>query len=248
MKLGINNSVGIGGPSQHVPSDPFFDNVVLLLNAEDGLVDKSKYARTLTPIANTAVSTVWAAQGDQSVIYDAAGDSLSFDASASEMDFATNDFTIEATLRWTTDPVGTAQAIFALYTANTNNRSIFLQYAGNIPDWRASVYSAGTSTPTFIVNGTTPVVAINTEYAVALVRKDDDLILFVDGVEKDRQALSASFDIFTNTALGYISGLISPSTLSQNLQSVNLDELRVTIGVARYTADYEVATAAFPEQ
>jgi hypothetical protein len=248
MKIGINNSIGIAGPSAAVPSDPFFDNVVLLVNAEDGLVDKSKYARTLTPIANTQTSVGWAAQGEQSITYDVAGDSLSYDANVAELDLNTQDFTIECTVRWRVDPATSVQCPMSVYRANTNDRSWFIQYAGSVPDLRAFVHSAGTSTPSFGVIDTTFDPVIDTDYAIAFVRSGDDLILFVNGVEKARTAMTADFDVWTSDQLGYLSGLISPSSLTQVLANAYMDEIRITVGVARYTADYEVATTPFPEQ
>lgn len=229
-------------------TDPNFESVVLLVNAEDGIVDKSSYARTLTALGNTTTSEVYATQGTKSITYDSAADSVSYDANVAEMDFAQNDFTVEFTIRWRVDPGTDAESPMAVYHASTNDRAWFIQYVGSTPSLRCVVFSGGGSTPQESVEDSTFDPVIDTDYAIALVRNGDNLHLFVNGDLKVTTAMAADFDVWTSDKLGHISGLISPSTLAQHLTNCYMDEIRITNGVARYTASYEVSTDPFPTE
>lgn len=246
MKIGLNHSMGVSAPKLINAGDPDFDSVVLLVNAETGIVDLSKYARTLTLISNTAQSSAWAAQGVESILFGTAGDGISY-ASSAELDIGLQDFTAECTIKWTIDPASNVQTILSAYRANTNDRAWFMQYAGSVPDLRAVVYDDGTSNFEIVQDATfNPV--IETEYALAMVRFGRDLILFVNGVEVGRTVMAADFDIWTSDQLHHISGLVSPGVFTQALTNCHMDEVRLTIGVARYTGNYDVATDAFPTE
>lgn len=81
----------------------------------------------------------------------------------------------------------------------------------------------------------------NAWHHVAVVRNGDQWTLFVDGTAEDRLVSTATIsDLSTDPVIGY-------SVHGSRAWTGYLDEWRITKGVARYTVNFTVQTAAFPE-
>lgn len=208
--------------------DQFFNNVSLLLPMDESFNDFSNNNFTLTSYGNPIISQ------DQSKFSSAAGyfgpsnDYLSA-ASSSLFGFGTGDFTIEMWIY----PQGTS-AFQGFFNANDYTNGILMR-------WHATSQS-----DSLYINSTyydwQPAIhaPVNTWSHIALVRYGGTVKMFVNGVNRIGSATNNS-DI-GSTAIP----LIGASAHSTN-EGFNgyINELRVTKGVARYTADFTPPTNKF---
>ncbi len=92
-----------------------------------------------------------------------------------------------------------------------------------------------------ILSGTT-VITDNTWHHCAIVRNGSTITLYVDGISRGSGTDTTSFD----GNGGQI--LIGENNLGTNTLTGYLDDLRITKGYARYTANFTAPTAPFPDQ
>lgn len=225
--LGRTRSSG-GGGDQH------FEQVVLLLhmegiNGSNAFVDSSLSQKTVTAAGNAAISTAKSKWGGASLLLDGSGDYLSVQG-YDDFVFGTDDFTVEL---W-------------INTTATTEKVLVDQYAGASTDaWQFSIkngvlqwHSGGA----YALAGSIPV---NTGawHHVAATRSAGTLRLFVNGTLDGTVALGANYT--TKLALG-IGAQISFRTASYDLPG-NIDDLRITKGVCRYTANFTPPTAPFQD-
>ena len=78
-------------------------------------------------------------------------------------------------------------------------------------------------------------------YHVAVVRIDTTAYIFIEGM------LIATGSISSSAPLSSREFLIGDNTTVGNELVGQIDDLRVTIGTARYTADFDVPTEAYPD-
>lgn len=215
-----------------VPTDPYFANVSLLLhgdgsNGSQTIVDSSQGNRTITAVGNAQISTSVKKFGTGSIYFDGTGDWLTTSGVAA-FAFGTGDFTIEC---WVNKPsAGNGPIIDA------RGSSIAAPYA---------FYVDGSNYPYFYdgaVYTSTVAITNNQWNHIAVTRSGGTLRIFVNGVQ------GYSGTVNTNLTAGstiYIGGqnFTSPATMTGYI-----DDLRITKGVARYTANFTPPTAAFPNQ
>jgi hypothetical protein len=220
--------VGTGG-------DPYFPTTSLLLhmdgsNGSTTFTDSSTNALSVTANGNAQISTAQSKFGGASGLFDGSGDFLTLPAS-SLFAFGTSDFTVETWIRPTSYPI-TYNTI-----ASTRNTS------GVTTGWSLSVVSDGTLilyTTGFTYSGTvTGAVTLNTWNHVAIVRSSNSFQAYVNGVANKTGAVSVANNFTDQTFwVGAVNGL-EPFT-------GYIDDLRVTKGIARYTANFTPPTAPFP--
>jgi hypothetical protein len=225
---------------QPVPNDPNFAFNSLLLhgngtNGSTVITDSSGSPKTVTAFGNAQISTAQSAfPGGASIAFDGAGDyaltpadsTLSLDA----------DFTIEL---WhylvASSPNSAPLSSGGYYTAGKNGNWYFL-----IRDSSVIFYSYdGQSNP--ISNQVSIPTSLNQWNHFAISRSGSTLRIFKNGIE---------IGSFTNTRAfvdGGASGLnIGRLTIYGNMNGY-IDDLRITKGVARYTANFTPPTAPFPD-
>lgn len=200
--------------------DPYFANVLLLLRA-DGvngsttITDGSIYARTMTAYANAQISTAQSKFGGASLYFDGTGDYVEGPSSS---DWVLNtDYCIEFWIY----PVGSqalASGIIGTY-AGWNS------YSGK---WQivmtGSTIYAMTSSGSYGINAT---LTAATWSHIAWVRNGATTSLYVNGTSVTS---TASVD-YLNT---------DPIRLGTGFSVFNgyLDDIRITKGVPRYTANF----------
>jgi hypothetical protein len=211
--------------------DPYWNNVSLLLHADgsDGsttFTDSSQNNFASTAGGNAQLDTAQYKYGSASILCDGSGDFVRTPANAA-FTFGLDNFTVEFWLRL--DPSFSFAAATYLMTFGTGN---YLSIQSSTFRWRTS---GGTN----LITGTlTPVV--ETWYHVALVRSGAGIKLFIDGTQ-DGSTYVAGTD-FTNTQITFgASGAGANSLLGW------IDDVRVTKGVARYTANFTAPAASFPD-
>ena len=217
--------------------DPHWHKVVMLMHFDGDFTDETRRGE----YKGSGVAFTQGRFGQGCVFTGTSSQVVEPVSDSSDFYFVASDFTVEG---WLND-LGNVQdeaTIVSLWNYMDNVRSWLVgKDVGNI--FRAGV----TSHPTNIGNR---VYVRTTDYPkngwfhFAFVRSANDLILFVDGEEKDRK---------TFTGEAYISPLLK--LCIGNYQSGapynylgKIDELRITKGVARYTENFTPPNRPFPNR
>jgi hypothetical protein len=246
MFFGLNDVAflaAVGAPA--VPTDPFFANVSLLLhgdgpNGSTTIVDSSPSPKTVTAVGDAQISTAQSKFGGASIAFDGNNDWLSISNAA--LALGSGDFTVECFVRWAGDTnAGDAASsnLIDFRTAEPSNQFYLLIRP-----------SAGTAPQAFqyFVNGaaritSTTIATLNTWRHVAVVKSLATTTMYVDGVSQGTWADST--DYTSTTAI--IGGRFAAISGDQRSLNGYIDELRITKGVARYTANFTPPTAPFPD-
>jgi hypothetical protein len=217
--------------------DPNFSSVSLLLhmdgsNGSTTFTDNSSNALTVTANGNAQISTAQSKFGGASGLFDGTGDYLSLTPS-SLLQFD-GDFTIECWVRTgsTADMlVGSSSSdfnnqIFRINQAGTGNLSCFIN-------------------PTQVFAATAAGITTNTWHHLAMCRSGTNTRMFVDGTQvgSTNTTWSSTFRMDIVGAFFVAGGIATPPLYFNGY----IDELRITKGVARYTASFTAPTAPFPD-
>lgn len=208
------------------PSTPVlrWSDVVWLSGYDTNFADESSYARSITVTGATRSTTV--KKFGAASLSASGGNHL---VSTTPIDLSTRDFTIEA---WIYHTVTTSIIPISGYYGTY---SFFQINAGNVGEVRCSIDGLYPSSAAGVVS-------TNTWNHCALTRTGGQLRLFVNGV------LQATAAITTKTVNVYSIGKYyryeAPYTGLEF--SGYIDEVRVIDGVAVYTSNFSVPTAAFP--
>lgn len=214
--------------------DPHFDKVSLLLhmdgtNGGKTFVDSSLAQKTVSAAGGAAISTAKSKWGGASLLLDGSDDYLSAPVH-DDFVFGTGDFTVELWINTTT----------------TAEKVLVDQYNGASTDtWQFSIkngtlrwYSSGG----YALVGSIPA---NTGawHHVAATRSAGTLRLFVNG------ALDGTVALSTNYTPKLVLGIGAQVASRNNYYDFpgNIDDLRITKGVARYTASFSPPSARFPD-
>lgn len=212
------------------PSDPHGANVSLLLhmdgtNGSTAFTDHSQNNFTVTAGGDAQISTAEKKFGTGSALFDGTGDYLELPLS-SAFDFGSDNFTIEC---W-------------FYTSSTNWQTILARWGGSANVFfigvdqdaqGVEVYINGSS----VLNGPVNLSAWN---HVAFVRNGTSLKLFLNGIEEDSYNIGYTAIDTTDAQLR-----IGADNDVNNKFNGYIDEVRITKGVARYTANFVPQTAPF---
>jgi hypothetical protein len=214
------------------PTDPNFANVSLLLhmdgaNGSTTFTDSSSNPKTVSRFGDAQISTAQSKFGGASAYFDGTGDYLSVPGD-NDFAFGTGDFTVEFWLRQ--DFVGSSNRDIVTFGPNWE---IYTSATGQVFLWNGS---------TNIINSATGVISANTWHHVAVTRSSGNVRLFVDGVQRGSTAAGNSTN-FTNAQAFYVN--FYPGNFWRLIGYV--DELRLTKGVARYTANFTPPTGPFPD-
>jgi len=211
--------------------DPYWADVSLLLhmdgsNGSTTFTDSSSNALTVTPSGDAQISTAQSKFGGSSLLLDGSGDYITTSASSS-LALGTGDFTVE---------------FFVYRTSNNNDQGIFTfgaTQSGLFASMDGSTLGVGLlgGDPTAISGGT---LSLNTWHHVAITRSSGSLRGFIDGVQFGSTVTETTNLTDNSLKIGY-------SYTTSYPMIGNLDEFRVTKGVARYTANFTPPTAAFPD-
>jgi hypothetical protein len=222
-------------PQTKVPVDPVFNNVSLLLhgngaNGSTTITDSSSTPKTVTAVGNAQISTAQSKFGGASIAFDGAGDYLSI-ADSNDWDIAGN-YTIEF---WARMPFQSSSSYTLGYfgTQAIGGSSGFAlgHYLGNLILRLNSILVTSSSVP----------ILVNTWQHIALVSNGVTVKGYVDGNEVFSTVFAA-----TTTSTPLIIGNFSDLDPNRHFNGY-IDDLRITKGVARYTANFTPSTAPFPD-
>ena len=237
-----------GDPGLSTGTDPYEYYTTLLLhfdgdNASTTFTDANVPAKTATLAGTPTISTTQSKYGGASGSFLNNGDYLSF-ASSQDFLFASGDFTIEAwiyPIAPATDPFGMERVIVGIWSAVTPSAQSWQLYLqGGSLKFIAEIITGDN-----VVFDVPNVITQEQWYHVAVVRNGTQMYLFVDGVRVSTYNCGTSNMTDGSNTLG-VGGYNRGNSTSATFNGY-IDDLRITKGVARYTADFSVPTAAFAD-
>jgi hypothetical protein len=225
-------------------ADPSFSSVSLLLhmdgsNGSTSFVDSSANALTVTAVGNAQISTAQSKFGGSSALFDGTGDYLSIPDN-SGFNFGSGAFTIEAWVYYVATTGSFAIASQRASTTSNASWSLSLISTNNGPTFSYSTSGTSLTTlaKTFSFSGNA-----NGWHHFAVCRSANTLYFFADGTSLGTSAL-VSTPFYDSTAPVFVGATNSASPTS--FMNGYIEELRITKGVARYTANFTVPSQAFP--
>ncbi len=209
--------------------DPYYGQVTLLMHMDTAGFVESKSNKTITN-TNTTLSAETLKFGTGAAAFNGTNAFLSTPAVGADA-FGTGDFTVES---------------WVYQTARNTAAQIVGQHSyGGSRNWMVYITAAG-SVVFYTVAGvsiTTPVaVPLNSWTHVAVVRISGVITIFLNGVAVVSQANTESLPSTLVVSIGAALNGHALSTFSGFL-----DDLRITKGVGRYSADFAVPTQAFAD-
>ena len=216
----------------YTPGDPFFSNVSLLLlgdgtNGSTTILDSSPTPKTVTVFGNTQISTAQSKfSGGSTIALDGTGDYITFPSITINSD---EDCTFEVWIYKTAIDDSGYSVVFSNSDAAINHQ--FTTDSGSAGSiglilFQTSIVASAGSTAT-----------LNAWHHLAWTRQANTWRTFINGLLISSAVSSAQFAIdqvgrFRNG--GYeVNGFLS--------------NVRITKGVARYTANFTLPTAPFPD-
>ena len=207
----------------------------LLLHFDGDFTDSSPNGLTVTAEGDATTSAAQSKWGGASGFFDGSGDYLAIPAHPS-LNIGSGDFTIE---------------MWAYLVEQSNVRPALLGNASSYPGggnefallWDSSYGNDSIFIESGLGNYASSAVAKNAWHHIALTRSGETVRLFVDGVQEASETSSVSLDLAYDGGEMLI-GRHWDGTDSDYQEFI--DEIRITKGVARYTAAFTPPTAAFP--
>ena len=220
--------------------DPHYANVSLLLNCDgaDGsttFTDNGPGAKTVSITGDARVKTSSAKFGTGGCLLDVTGDYLSIPAS-SDFAFGTGDFSLEF---WIKTSDSGESVIVDQYSSGSAFSSWQLSVKTGVLSWYRRLVGGSSS---YLLTGSTTI-SDNTWHHIAVTRASNTLMFFVDGVADG--SVTDSSDYATSVVTLSIGAQVYSRNSSYDL-AASLDDIRITKGVARYTATFTPPTEAFP--
>lgn len=156
-------------------------------------------------------------------------------------DFGSGNFTVEMWIRPSALPgAGTFPGIIGKRNTSTNDFAWVMYLAQSTGNVNFDYSTSGTGAAATVTAGAP---ATNTWSHIAAVRNGTSLAVYLNGVAGTSHNIgtSAIFDAPLPLMLGQLS-----QTISANFFAGHMDSIRITRGVARYTADFTPPTDDFP--
>lgn len=205
-------------------TDPDFSLVALLMHFEGGFTDSSSYARTISTTGSPTISGSAPAFGSECGDFTGGVEQYAAAASSASLSPGTGQFTLEFQLKPT-----------SLYPGGAG---YFLRWGGSTPGADIYVY-AQLGTPYAYVLGSAFVltgVVANAWNQITILRDATNTKVFVGTTQVHSGANSVNMGASVPIYVGAYPGVNKGASL--------IDELRLTIGVARTPS---IQTAPFPD-
>jgi hypothetical protein len=209
-------------------------NTAALLNYTNSGIFDSTAKNVLETVGNAQVSTTQAKWGTTSMAFDGTGDYLVSNTSTPDLyAFGAGAFTIE----------------FWLYLNTVSGNQIVYDGRPSGTQTTQPTIFVASAVVSYYVNGSTVITGSTLStgqwYHIAVARSGTSTKMFVNGTQAGSTYTDST--VYTNTANRPLIGMDSFSTPSNPLNGY-IDDLRVTKGYARYTANFSVPAAAFALQ
>jgi hypothetical protein len=220
-----------------VPTAPLtaVSGTALLLNTTNGGIYDNAMMNDLETVGSAQVSTTQVKFGTGSMYFN--GSSYLYQIGTPNLVFGSGDFTIELWLNISGGVSGTQTIIGYGTTATIDNKYWSIEaYGSNL-----AFYGPPSATQYFV---TTSQPWTSGWAHIAVCRSGANSRLFVNGTQQGSTYTSlTNFDSGGNLFIG-----TSAYSTSRYMPAGYIDDLRITKGYARYTANFTAPTAAFPNQ
>lgn len=227
--VGFFNLIVSGGGGG--TTDPFAANVVLFLkgdgtNGSTNIVDSSPSPKTITVNGNAQISTAQSKYGGSSLLFDGSGDYLTTTA----LNLVNIDFTVEYWIYVLTTKFGVILSSYSL----PNQVGAFITHTHSSGAITAQNGISGIATPTITNNSWIHV-------AATYQQSSNQLKIYLNGV------LSQSISVTMNNqhSTCWIGGAPNDNNIGGWWLHAYVDSLRVTQGIARYTANFNPETDTY---
>lgn len=199
-------------------------------NGSTTITDSSLTPKAVTAVGNAQISTAQSKFGGASIYLDGAGDAANV-ASDIAFAFGANDFTIE---------------LWVYPVSVSGNPNLFDTRPSGNGAWPA-IYFDGGRLRYFLntadrISGSTVLATNTTWYHIALCRAGSNTKLFLNGIQE-----GSTYSDSTSLLQGPFALGIDSRNLASNPFNAYFDDVRVTKGIARYTANFTPPTAPFPD-
>ena len=232
--------------SGSVPGDIYYNSCSLLMhfsgsNGSTTFTDNSPSPKTITSNNGAAISTAQSKFGGTSGLFDGTDDYLNAPSSA-DFDFGTGDFTVEFWLN-----ISSFGGNAALVGTRTNDTSTTIRWCILATTDTGPIFLGcdiwSTSDARIALFNHQSQILTGQWTHCALVRYGTSFKLYQNGVQSTSGATTSAAVANSSTVVN-IGSFVSSAVLKLNGY---IDELRITKGVARYTASFTVPDSAFPD-
>jgi hypothetical protein len=217
-------------------------NTSLLLNFTNAGIFDNAMMNDLVTVGDAQISTAVVKYGTGSMKFDGTGDYLTAPDNV-WASFGTGDFTVEAWV-WLDSTVNPGRpdnlkttTLFSTGSGSANDCSFAIRGSTSVAGIGLELYQASPA----IGIGVTSTVPTNSWAHIAFVRSGTTIYGFVNGVRSTLGTTSATIGSGVSPKIGF-----SNTTSYSNQFKGYIDDLRITKGFARYTANFTPPTAAFP--
>ena len=220
-----------------VPTAPVtaITNTALLCNFTNAGIYDNAEMNDLETVGNAQVSTSVVKFGSGSMYFD--GSSYLYQIGTPNLVFGAGDFTIELWLNISGGVGGTQTIIAYGATATIDNKYWSIEASGS----NLAFYGPPSATQYFV---TTSQPWTSGWAHIAVCRSGSNTRLFVNGTQQGSTYTTlTNFDSGGNLFIG-----TSAYSTSRYMAAGYIDDIRITKGYARYTANFTPPTAAFPNQ
>ena len=189
--------------------------------------------KSVTPYGNAKISTAKSKFGGASALFDGAGDFLTLPA-LSDTDFGSSDFTVEAWISLSALPAsGAVMVVAGRYDAYSENRSWAVRLYNNAGTQQIGLVTSVDGV-NVTVSGGNWAPSMGIWYHLAAVRVGGATRLYIDGVQLGADGAVSG---------GLLSAPVPVSVGTWNNRSADffnghIDDLRISKGIARYTANF----------
>jgi len=215
------------GTTPTLPTAPLTNvaNTSLLLNYQNGAIFDNAMMNNLETVGNAQISTSVYKYGTGSLAFDGTGDWL---VPRNLLPLGSSDFTVEMWLYPNATYSGAYAGILDSRTSGDGAGLVYFGYTGtaNQIGWKDNT--------TNVVTGS---VTLSTWNHVAVVRSSGTMTMYINGTSTSSSANSTNYTV----AFRLIGASFDPLAFNGYI-----DDLRITTGYARYTANFTAPTAAFP--
>jgi hypothetical protein len=228
-------STAVGWTGANVASS-ITGNVSLLCNFTNAGITDTTAKNVLETEGGAQISTAQSKFGSSSMYFDGTGDQLILPASEN-FEFGSGNFTVECWVYIT----GTSGSIINYSNGQTSNSNFC---------WEL-YQSSSSAIQMTIVEGSTVYSASSSSFTlnawnhVAGVRNGNTLTIYVNGTAGGTTASVTNVSI---TRRSGVTAKVSGYNNATGMITGYIDDLRITKGIARYTANFPTPVAAFPSQ
>jgi len=203
----------------------------LLLNYTNGAIFDNAMMNDLETVGNAQISTSVVKYGTGSMAFDGTGDYLTSNAPTNNYAFGTGDFTIEG---W-------------FYLNTTASSQNFLDFRSSPSDVAGALYFDTTNVNWYVSGAnriTGGTLSTSTWYHIAVCRSGTSTKLFISGTQVGSTYTDTN-NYICPSGRPYL-GALGDGTGTLYFNGY-MDDIRITKGYARYTANFTPPTAALPD-